>query len=297
MSSRFSYKRHLLRVCPPILFLILAAATMNAQTLPTKSSPAPQPSPSPSLESRFFKNLLHDERAMWSSPARLRGGDLKWIVPLGISTAVLIRTDSDTARALRDDPTRLKISCNVSRFGALYSGGALAAAFYLTGRRLSDARMRETGVLGAEALVNGQIVSLILKAATQRQRPRADTGRGRFFTRGNSFPSGHAINSWALATVIAHEYGDSRLIKITSYTIATLVSISRFTGRNHFLSDILVGSAMGYGIGRFVYKAHHDPTLGPYNTDASQHRRLRLFLYPQYNTREHVYGIALSLSF
>lgn len=271
------------------IFICLVSLSASAQT-----QPAQQASPKPSPESRFFKNLISDQRAIWTSPARLRGRDLKWILPLGISTAALIDTDRETAGALHDDPTRLKISRNVSRFGALYSGGALAVAFYLTGRKLSDGRMRETGVLGAEALLNGIIVYSILKAATQRARPREDLGRGRFFTRGNSFPSGHAVNSWALATVIAHEYSDSRLIQVSSYTVATLVSLSRFTGRNHFLSDILVGSAMGYGIGRFVHNAHHDHALGPYNTsDAKTH----LFIYPRYNARERAYGLAMSWSF
>src|SRR5262249_40005191 len=42
---------------------------------------------------------------------------------------------------------------------------------------------------------------------------------------------------------------------------ATAVSISRVTGRQHFPSDVVVGGALGWLIGRQVYKAHHDTEL------------------------------------
>ena len=43
---------------------------------------------------------------------------------------------------------------------------------------------------------------------------------------------------------------------------AAAVSVSRYTGRNHFLSDVLVGSALGYGIGR-RQRQHHPRGLDP----------------------------------
>jgi membrane-associated phospholipid phosphatase len=68
--------------------------------------------------------------------------------------------------------------------------------------------------------------------------------------------------AWSLATIVANEYHDRPMVQVAAYGLATLVGVSRFTGRNHFLSDVLVGSAMGYGIGRYAYRAHHDAALG-----------------------------------
>ncbi|MGH9931960.1 MAG: phosphatase PAP2 family protein [Pyrinomonadaceae bacterium] len=66
--------------------------------------------------------------------------------------------------------------------------------------------------------------------------------------------------------MIAREYGHHRpLVQVGAYGLATAVSLSRYTGRNHFLSDVLVGSAMGYGIGRYVYHKHHATTLDAWN--------------------------------
>ena len=40
-------------------------------------------------------NIVDDQKAIWTSPARLRFKDMKWIVPLGGLTAGLIAFDSD----------------------------------------------------------------------------------------------------------------------------------------------------------------------------------------------------------
>ena len=66
--------------------------------------------------------------------------------------------------------------------------------------------------------------------------------------------------AWSAASVLAHEY-PGPLTQILSYGIATGVSAARVSGRNHFPSDVVVGSAMGWLIGWQAYKAHHDPEL------------------------------------
>src|SRR6185312_13419517 len=45
------------------------------------------------------------------------------------------------------------------------------------------------------------------------------------------------------------------------YGAAGAVSISRVTGRQHFPSDVVVGSTLGWLIGRQIYRAHHDPDI------------------------------------
>lgn len=50
------------------------------------------------------------------------------------------------------------------------------------------------------------VCSTVVKYATGRERPNLDSFRGRFWQGGNSFPSGHATISWAIASVVSHEY-------------------------------------------------------------------------------------------
>ena len=185
--------------------------------------------------------------------------------------------------------------------GSLYATGGFAGVLYLTGRATHNDRLRETGLLAGEALIDSTIVVRALKVTSQRQRPGTDDSSGEFFDGGSSFPSGHAIDAWSLATVVAQEYGHHRpLVQIGAYGLATAVSLSRYTGRNHFLSDVLVGSALGYGIGRYVYHKHHDVALDAQNE--TQHNdivRSKLFprIVPLYNPRAHVYGGMLAWNF
>lgn len=299
MCSRVQTTHCLIRALLLLVTLQLIAACAFAQTPPPRATPTPQVSPTPSLERRFIKNIIRDQRAIWTSPLRLRGGDARWLLPLGLSTAALVTTDPYTAD-FDDNRSRDNVSHAISRLGSAYTTAAIAGTFYLAGRVKNNARARETGLLGAEALIDGGIVSLALKSATQRPRPREQDGRGEFFDRGNTFPSGHAIEAWSLATVIAEEYKDRPFVRFSAYSLATAASIARYTGRSHFLSDVLVGSAIGYGIGRYVYRKNHNPSLDTSRTETmrdTMRAKLVPFVMPSYNRAAHAYGVTLAWSF
>jgi membrane-associated phospholipid phosphatase len=282
----------------------VCSAGVRAQTpQPTDEEP-PKALSQTAKEKKFLKNILDDQRAIWTAPFHWGRSDKKWIAPLGLTTLALMATDRQTAAELvehGDNLQRLNISRHVSKIGSLYTTGGLAGVLYLTGRATGNDRLRETGLLGAEALINSEIVVRGLKAASQRQRIPTDNSSGEFFDGGDSFPSGHSINIWSLATVIAKEYGPHRrLVQVGAYGVATAISVSRFTGRNHFLSDVLVGSALGYGIGNYVYHKRHDPALDGENEKQNNHLlQSKWFprVVPLYSQRAHVYGGTLSWSF
>ena len=292
----------LLRSWPvALVFAFVIAASAFGQTSPEDTKPKSQTPPPPSLEKKFLANILSDQRAIWTAPFSLRRGDARWLAPLGVATVIFVATDRHTAGELFEGgnhPTRINISRDLSRLGSGYATGGVAAAFYFVGRAKHDARARETGLLGAEALIDSAVVVTALKTVSQRQRPPADHASGEFYDGGSSFPSGHAITAWALATVVAHEYGQHRpLVRFGAYGIATAISLSRYTGSNHFLSDVLVGSALGYGIGRYVYHQHHDPSLDLVSsTRMKRITQSKLFprIAPSYNRRGHAYGATLA---
>jgi len=255
---------------------------MNAQV-----SPAPTPSPSPSLEHDFFKNIWRDQKTIWTAPFHLERSDAKWVVPSAVGFMALITTDRITGDEIGEADRQVGLSRHVSELGAVYSLAAGAGAFYLIGRAKKNDRARETGVLSAEALVNSVIVGGALKGITERARPLDGRERSEFFDGGSSFPSGHSTQAWAVATVIAHEYKDRPAVQIAAYGIASAVSVARFTGQKHYLSDVLAGSALGFSIGKFVYKAHH----------REPGESTKLFITPQYNRQARRYGAALTWNF
>lgn len=273
-----------------------SAAGGDASVAKPSPSPQAQPSPTPRPERDFFADILRDQRAIWTSPFRVGRGDVKWLAPLGVTTLALAATDQYTGR-LSNSRERLSVSKDISLGGSMYTTGGLAAGFYLVGRATGNERARETGLLGGEALVDGALVFTVLKNISQRPRPTHDDAHAEFFDGGHSFPSGHATSAWALATVVANEYHERRAVQFAAYGLATAVSVSRYTGRNHFLSDIVVGSAIGYGVGRYVYRKHHDPALdAPAEERYSGvlHSKLTPLVIPSFSRAERSYGLALA---
>lgn len=96
MISRRQTLRYTVRALLLLTALLIGTSGATAQNPPASASPTPQASPAPSLEKRFFKNILRDQRSIWTSPLHLGRGDAKWAVPLGLSTAALLATDQET---------------------------------------------------------------------------------------------------------------------------------------------------------------------------------------------------------
>jgi PAP2 superfamily protein len=279
-----------------ILGILLSAAfAVNAQT--HSPSPDPTASPTPSLERKFIKNILGDQKAIWTAPLHLHSSDAKWTLPLGIGTMALITTDRITGDEMAEFDRQVKASRIISYGGSVYGAGATIGTFYLLGRTKHNARARETGILSAEASIDGFIVSNALKGATQRGRPLSGIDRSEFFDGGNSFPSGHSIQAWSVATVIANEYHDHRLVQVAAYGAATAVGLARFTGHNHYLSEVLVGSALGYGIGQYVYHTHHRASLDSTDEDETVKTSRWPAITPEWNRGLHKYGAAFTWSF
>ena len=262
-------------------FILATTVALHAQT----------PAPTPSLEREFFKNILSDQKAIWTAPFHLERSDMKWAVPAGIGLMALFTTDRITGDEMFEANGQVNASRGISYAGSVYGLGAVAGTFYLIGRKKNNYRARETGILSAEAMINSIIVEGALKGITQRGRPLDGHERSEFFDGGSSFPSGHATQAWAVATVIAHEYKDRPAVQIAAYGIASAVSVARFTGHNHYISDVLAGSALGFGIGKFVYHAHHRES--PADSEMSKWP----LITPQYSRQARKYGVALTWNF
>jgi membrane-associated phospholipid phosphatase len=73
--------------------------------------------------------------------------------------------------------------------------------------------------------------------------------------------------------------------------------VARFTGQKHYLSDVVVGSALGYTIGKYVYSTHHRKSLDTTDDDGPVSQSWRPMITPQFNRQEHAYGLSLTWSF
>src|SRR5712691_11822320 len=195
----------------------------------------------------LLKNIAEDQKALWIGPKSLRFVDADWLVPLGGAAAAMFATDT-------------KYSKDLSNYG-LASLVGIGGGLYLWGHLTHDDHKIETGILAGEAAIDSLAPVFAMKYAFGRERPLQDNYRGRFGQGGVSFPSEHAAAAWSIASVIAHEY-PGPLTSLFVYGLASAVSASRISAKQHFPSDVLVGSAIGWLEGMYVYRKHHDARLG-----------------------------------
>jgi hypothetical protein len=241
-----------------------AEATSGAAPTPTPAPPVVNDSHQASDNPvKFLRNLARDQKDIWTSPFKAKIEDLNWIVPLVGVSAGLLNADAELSSRIQGTGTFSKHSSTISNGGLAAALGG-SGGLYLLGKFRHDDHQKETGILAIEAATDSLVVGEVFKAITQRARPTDGNKQGDFFNStsisNSSFPSAHALMVWSVASVLAHEY-PGPLTQVMAYGLATGVSVARVSGRNHFTSDVVVGSAMGWLIGRQVYKAHHDTEL------------------------------------
>jgi membrane-associated phospholipid phosphatase len=210
--------------------------------------------------------ILQDQKAIWTSPFHTAKKDVKLWAIFGLATAALIATDRHSVNVLPNSSSQVSVSTWGSRFGAAYTLIPVSAAFYFIGTPTHEERFRETGLICFESLIDSNIIVEAVKLAADRARPLENGGRGHFEDSpsgrwSSGFPSGHAISSWAMASVIAHQYPHPRIVPVLAYALAGTVVVSRVGARQHFPGDVVAGSAMGWFIGDYVYGRRHNRDL------------------------------------
>jgi len=225
----------------------------------------PGADPENRLVTPFVRHIAEDQIHFWTFPTRLHTRDLKWIVPAAAGTAGLIASDKWVMQQVPNRPNQLSFSKSVSNY-TLYSLIAAGGGAFLFGSVTKNDHLQETGLLSAEAAIDSTGVAYAIKAVTLRQRPFVTNEDGDFFSGRVSsntldFPSEHAAIAWSIASVVAHEY-PGPLTKLAAYGLASAVSMTRVTGQQHFPSDVVIGSALGWYFGHQVFRARHDPELG-----------------------------------
>lgn len=116
----------------------------------------------------------------------------------------------------------------------------------------SDPRRSSTGFAALESAGVAFLASTGMKYMAGRARPESGLGPNSFKpgSSQDSFPSRHAIMAWAVMTPFALEYDSP-----WRYGAAAIASLARVTRREHWVSDVVAGSLLGYGIGRIFWES------------------------------------------
>jgi membrane-associated phospholipid phosphatase len=245
--------------------------------------------PAKPLARKLVGNVLLDQKDIWTSPFHMHKSDAKWWLGFGAVTAALIATDRHTSTLLENSKGQVAWGNGLSNIGAAYTLIPVVAGLYAFGVLDENPKARETAVLGGEALLDSLIVVSVLKPIAGRNRPNAKDDQGSFFDGGASFPSGHAIETWSLASVISYEYGHTKLVPIIACALAGVVTVSRFSAQQHYASDLVAGAGMGWFIGRYVWKTHQDHAI-------HTHSKIQTQLVPQIQPGSGTYAMSVVLS-
>jgi membrane-associated phospholipid phosphatase len=122
----------------------------------------------------------------------------------------------------------------------------------------SRPRLQDAGIAALEAGALAFAGVEVVKRAVGRARPDAGLGSGKFDAFSNedrfhSFPSRHAAVMWAAVTPYAKEYGMPWL-----YGLAALTNAGRAGSREHWVSDTVAGSLLGYWLGSIAWEARRE---------------------------------------
>jgi hypothetical protein len=212
-----------------------------------------------------FRTMGQDALALLNAPRRWDSQD--WLLAGGALTAVgasfaidspldrwVARNQHSSAFHLADD-----VSTAISPYTVFGANVGLIAVGWVQESYGYSSRLKQTGLVSLEAEIFAMAATFFLKEVSGRARPNSERGATHFepFTNGgpSSFSSAHAAASFSIASVLADRYEYGWL----AYVPAVAVAGSRIYTREHFASDVLAGSLIGWGLGTFLSRLHADP--------------------------------------
>lgn len=239
-----------------IVLILLISARLFAAGTDTLDYPA--------LNKTYLKSYFYDTKSLLVSPLKWHGR--QWI-ELGVvlTAGTIAYTQDEKIQHYFAEHQSTKAD-NFSKylFEPLGNGKgtvAVLAGFYLGGRIAKDKRLAGTSLTAAKAFVVSSVGVQIIKQLAHRHRPFQDEIPDHAIWDGpfadfsyTSFPSGHSSAVFSVATVFAMEYKGTIWVPIVAYTLATGTAVSRLYDNKHWVSDIVIGSALGFVTGRLMWK-------------------------------------------
>jgi hypothetical protein len=130
---------------------------------------------------------------------------------------------------------------------------------WASGVLLNNDWLRDTGIMVVASVTTSGLLQTLAKEAVGRSRP--EFGRGAFDFKPfggadyHSFPSGHTMLSVATAWILARQV-DFVPLKVIFYSLPVITGASRIYVGAHWLSDILLGSALGIACAESVVRLY-----------------------------------------
>jgi len=148
-------------------------------------------------------------------------------------------------------------------WGEVYTSALIAGVFTISGFSSENNNHKKIAYEILQSAFYSGIITTSLKFLFGRARPNKELGESLFHSLNKfsddywSFPSGHTTLAFSLSTVLS-ENTKSDLIKIFCYLPAILTAYSRVVQDLHWTSDVFLGAAIGYFVGKWVTSIHSE---------------------------------------
>ena len=206
----------------------------------------------------YFKKYWTDTKSIVTSPARWNDRDWTKLGVFIVAEGGLMFADQSVKDYFQahKNKTETFFSTHVFQgFGAEHSL-IIMSGIFTYGVLAKNNKCVSTALLALESFALASLVTRIPKTLVGRERPDNWQGNGPYTIkgplRGSSFPSGHTTASFAVASVIATQFRDSKWIPITAYSVAGLAGLSRVYDNKHWLTDVVAGATIGTLVGNLV---------------------------------------------
>ncbi len=205
----------------------------------------PARGPLPGFSETVWRDVKRIHRDLWDDTKAVYWNPLNAVVLItagGASLALRPEVDDDVEDYYDEHHTMSEGWRDT--FGVLGNPGfhfALAGAWYLVGQQAQHAKTYEVGKTLFSALIINGVSTSALKLCADTDSPNGEAW---------GWPSGHTSSAFTMASVLHQAYG--HWVGIPLYGVAGMVGLARLDDREHHLSDVVFGAAMGLVVGHTV---------------------------------------------
>lgn len=215
----------------------------------------------------------------------------KWLLTAEVLAATATIMTQDVTIHDFFQRNRSVFASEVSKHGlepwgsAIYTS-ALYTGFLVYGELANENRFRRLAWLGYKTIVISAGVNYLVKEFFHRHRPYQVEGEvkngqlaelSQYEWDGpisklqyNSFPSGHTVSAFAMATILATEFKDSKWVPVVAYSVAGLTGLSRIYDNKHWASDVFMGAVFGWAMGKLISNRNNwGVNISPYKNSTS----------------------------
>lgn len=171
-------------------------------------------------------------------------------VAAGGAIAIHQDVDGQVRESTLKHPERWGRADNVlQQFGEVSVQLPVLGGFYLWSLKAQNEELHDVVTTTMSAYAINSASTLLLKWAVNTDRPTQNVSHGHY-----GFPSFHTSSTFTIASVLNEYYGWQ--VGVPAYVVAGMVGWSRIDQRDHDVSDVLFGAALGYVIGTSVARHH-----------------------------------------